>query len=140
MRLREAGPEELDRVEALLERYGFPTADLRDGPVTLHLAEADGEVVGVGGLETYGEAALLRSVAVEAPGEGHGSAICDALEAQAKEQGVGTLYLLTETAAGFFAGRGYERIEREAAPAAIRDTAEFDALCGDGAVAMRKRL
>ncbi|MDZ7701991.1 MAG: arsenic resistance N-acetyltransferase ArsN2 [Halobacteriales archaeon] len=138
--LREAAAGELSTVESLLERYGLPTADLRDGAATVYLASVDGSVVGVGGLEAHGDAGLLRSVAVDERGEGHGSAICDRLEARAASSGIGTLYLLTETAAGFFEGRGYERIDREAAPAAIRATAEFDELCGDTAVAMRKRL
>lgn len=138
--LRAAAAEDLDTVESLLERYGLPTADLRDGDATFYLAEVDGAVVGVGGLEVAGSAGLLRSVAVDERGQGHGSAICDRLEARAGEAGVETLYLLTETAAGFFEGRGYARVDRDAAPAAIQATTEFSALCGETAVCLRKRL
>ena len=140
MRLREAGPEELETVGSLLERYGLPTADLRDGPGTFYLAEVDGSVVGVGGLEAHEEAGLLRSVAVETTGEGHGTSICAALEARARDRGLQALYLLTETAAGFFESLGYERIERGDAPPAIRGTEEFAELCGGTAVCLRKRL
>jgi amino-acid N-acetyltransferase len=53
---------------------------------------------------------------------------------------VETLYLLTTTAAAFFARHGYETVERDTVPARIRGTTEFDDLCPDSAVCMRKRL
>lgn len=140
LRLREATADDLGTVESLLERYGLPTADLRDGDASFYLAEVGGSVVGVGGLEVHGPSGLLRSIAVREPGQGHGSAICDRLEARAREAGVGRLFLLTESAPGFFASRGYERIDRTEAPEAMQSTAEFSELCGDTAVCMRKRL
>lgn len=98
--------------------------------------------VGVGGLEIYGDVGLLRSVAVErsARGRGFGTAVCKGLEARAREEAVETLYLLTTTAADFFADRGYEAVDRAAAPAAIQGTAEFDDLCPATATCMRTSL
>jgi amino-acid N-acetyltransferase len=145
--LRRVDDEGLEAVARLLDAEDLPTADLRDGPGAFFAAHADGdrdsgERVGVGGLEIHGSHGLLRSVVVREPhrGEGYGAAICEGLEREARERGVGTLWLLTTTAAGFFAARGYERVAREAAPAAIRDTAEFAELCPDSATAMLRRL
>jgi amino-acid N-acetyltransferase len=69
-----------------------------------------------------------------------GTAAVRALEARAHDAGVETLYLLTTTAAAFFAELGYERIERESVPAPIRESAEFGELCPSSATVMRRRL
>jgi amino-acid N-acetyltransferase len=132
----------LPYVESRLSRAGLPTADLREPSVSLRVAVRDGDRVGVGGLEVRGEAALLRSVVVEpsARDEGIGTAICTTLESEAREAGSRTAYLLTTTAADFFAARGYERVARADVPPEIAETGEFAALCPDSAVAMRKPL
>lgn len=140
--LSRAEGEDLDRVERLLAAGDLPTGDLRASPGGFFLAAIDGEVVGAGGLEVHGTDGLLRSVVVAGPrrGEGWGSAICDELEARARERGVETVYLLTTTASGFFADRGYEPVAREAVPPSVRNTAEFAELCPDSATVMRAPL
>lgn len=149
--LRRAGDDRLPYVRALLERNGLPTGDLGSSPASLYVAYdgadgADGpdgsDPVGVGGLEIHGPDGLLRSVAVEerARGRGIGTALCGTLEERAAADGAGTLYLLTTTAAGFFAGRGYAAVERGTVPPAIRGTTEFADLCPETATVMRKRL
>lgn len=140
--LEPAAPSDLDRVEALLAANDLPSEDVGSGPATFFLASADGEFVGVGGLEQYGDAGLLRSVVVadDARGEGHGTALCAALESRAREAGVAELYLLTTTAAGFFRQCGYEAVDRSAAPEVIQETAEFRELCPDTATCMTRDL
>lgn len=140
--LRETAASDLETVADLLDVAGLPASDLRDGPGQFYLA-TDGEAqVGVGGLEVYGTAGLLRSVVVPpgSRGQGYGTAVCDALEATARDAGVETLYLLTTTAGAFFADRGYERVDRSAAPEPIQATTQFEALCPAGATCMRKQL
>lgn len=129
-------------VETLLERNDLPTGDVRDEPGRFYVARADGDRVGVGGVEVHGTDGLLRSVVVErsARGQGIGSALVGSLESRASESGVGTLYLLTTTAAEFFAGLGYDEIERDRVPHAIRETTEFADLCPDSATCMRTSL
>jgi amino-acid N-acetyltransferase len=144
--LRPVDDDGLDAVAALLDAEELPTADLRESPGAFFDAHADGDRdgdrVGVGGLETHGSHGLLRSVVVREPhrGEGYGATICDALECEARERGVETLWLLTTTAADFFEKRGYDRVPRDATPTAIRDTAEFAELCPDAATVMRRSL
>lgn len=142
VRLHPAGPDDLGRVRGLLDAAGLPTADVGDGSATFVLARAGGEVVGTGGLEVRGDAALLRSVAVEesARRAGHGTAIARRLAAVARALGVRGLYLLTTDAAGFFEALGYERVDRAAVPDPIRETEQFAGLCPDSATPMRLRL
>jgi amino-acid N-acetyltransferase len=132
----------IDYVVGRLDAAGLPTDDVREKPARFYLAAVDGQVVGVGGLEPHGDAGLLRSVVVD-PDErdrGLGGALVAALEAEAREAGVDTLYLLTDTAPDFFAGHGYTPIDRDAAPPAIQETSEFSELCGDAAVCMHKPI
>jgi len=138
--LRPADADDRAVVERLLADAGLPTADLDDA--TLYVATRNGDRVGAGGLEVRGDAALLRSVVVppDRRGEGHGAAVVDGLETRAREACVGTLYLLTTTAAAFFAARGYERIDRDAVPEPVAGTPEFAELCPDAATCMRKTL
>ncbi|NHN61206.1 MULTISPECIES: arsenic resistance N-acetyltransferase ArsN2 [Halorussus] len=140
--LRKADSETLDRIEELLDANGLPHEAVRSSPECFYVARSGGALVGIGGVERYGSAGLLRSVAVPAPmrGAGYGTALCDALEERARVDGVETLYLLTTTAAEFFARRGYERVGREAAPERVRGTSQFADRCPDSATCMRKRL
>lgn len=140
--LEPADEETLAYVEDLLEVNGLPSSDVRSKPECFYVAYDGDERVGVGGVEVHGSAGLLRSVAVERSvrGQGVGTTICERLEAAAAEEDVGTLYLLTTTARGFFADRGYEAVDRSEAPDAIRGTTEFSDLCPSTAACMRKRL
>jgi amino-acid N-acetyltransferase len=140
--LEPAGEDGLPYVEELLAENDLPSADVRSKPECFYVACGDDGAVGIGGIEVHGTAGLLRSVVVErsARGEGHGTVLCERLEAIAADEGVGTLYLLTTTAREFFAERGYEEIGRDEVPDAIRGTAEFADLCPATAACMRKRL
>lgn len=134
--------DDLAFVERMLAAAELPVADVRTGTTRFYAASLGGERVGVGGVERSGSDALLRSVAVveERRGEGVGSTLCAELERRAAHDGIRALYLLTTTAADFFAKRGYGRVEREAVPQPLRETPQFASLCPDSAVAMRKRL
>lgn len=132
----------LDYVERCLRQTDLLTQDLQTTPAEFYYATADGERVGVGGIEEYGRVGLLRSVVVEPSkqGRGYGSALCAALETTAQTNGLETLYLLTTTAAEFFAAQGYDAIDRTTAPDAIQGTTQFRGLCPSTATCMRKSL
>jgi len=102
----------------------------------------EGRVVGAVGLEIHGEDGLLRSLVVdpEVRGGGLGLRLVDALEAAAADRGLTNLYLLTTTAARFFPKLGYAVGLRAEVPAAVAGSREFQALCPDSAVMLRKRL
>ncbi|MFC4543634.1 arsenic resistance N-acetyltransferase ArsN2 [Halosolutus amylolyticus] len=140
--LRQADERTLSSVETLLAENDLPTADVRSNPGWFYLAFHGDDRVGVGGIEPYGTDGLLRSVVVErsARGNGLGTALTEALEEVAREEGIATLYLLTTTASAFFASHGYEEIDRIDAPDAILRTTEFAELCPASATCMRKSL
>lgn len=140
--LRQADQQTIQYVERLLERNDLPSADVASKPKCFYVASDGEETVGIGGLEVYGDAGLLRSVVVEdrARGTGVGTALCTELEARAEAMGVETLYLLTTTAAAFFAELGYERTERTAVPGSIRQTTQFADLCPSTATCMQQSL
>lgn len=140
--LQRADEETIGYVETLLERNGLPSSDVRAGAGRSYIGYDHGERVGVGGIETYDTEGLLRSVVVErgARENGFGTALCEALERTARDNGVETLYLLTTTASEFFEDLGYETIERDAVPEAIRQTTEFADLCPTTATCMRKSM
>lgn len=137
---------DVEWVHDLLERADLPTDDLSatraaDGPA-LYVVRSEAGRVGCIGVERYGDDGLLRSAVVleEYRGEGYGRAAVRALETESRDSSIGTLYLLTTTAADFFERLGYERVERAAVPEAVRESAEFSDLCPSSAVAMCRRL
>ena len=104
------------------------------------VARDAGQVVGAAALELYADAALLRSVVVDASvrGQGVGQQLTVSALALANELGVSTVFLLTTTAADFFPRFGFERITREDVPASVRASVEFQSACPASAVVMRR--
>ena len=130
-------------VKQLLSESGLPVADITAQHLQHFFGCGSGlELEGLVGLELYGEAALLRSLAVASSrrGSGVGSGLVAHAELHAREQGVQSLYLLTTTAEKFFLRRGYARIPRENAPAAIKTTSEFSGICPTSSAFMVKYL
>ena len=140
---REASADDLPAIRALLASCALPVNDLTPAMLRGFLvARHAGQVVGTAGVEAVGADALLRSVAVAPDHRGLGIAerLCDLLEARAKQAGAANLYLLTETAEGYFSQRGFRPIERDQVPPALQATAEFHHLCPTSAICMRKGL
>ena len=134
---------DFEALTALLAEAGLCYDDLTPAHLDhFALLHDDGALIGAVGLEVEGTDALLRSliVAPDRRGEGLGLRLVDAIEAHARTAGVTRLYLLTTTAADFFAARGYVVIDRAAVPEAIAQTHEFRSFCPDSAVCMCKPL
>lgn len=130
-------------VASLLDQAGLPVADLATGsPVVLYGRSANGALIGVVGLELYGAAGLLRSLAVEPKSQnsGLGRALVKHAENQASNAGVRELYLLTTTAERYFERLGYHTVPRSEAPTVIASTSQFSSLCPSSSAFMRKSL
>lgn len=141
MHIGKARPAERAWIEAALEAERLCV--LGTAPAELFAARDEaGAIVGAVGLERYGADGLLRSLVVSpaARGRGIGCALVAALEAHAAANGMATLYLLTETAADFFAALGYERIDRTLAPEPVAASEEFRDSCPETAPCFRKCL
>jgi amino-acid N-acetyltransferase len=135
-----ATPAQFDQLAALLHASGLPVDGLRDHLDTALVALDGATVVGSAALELYGTGALLRSVAVAAShrGMGLGGRLVDAAISLAHEHGVTTLYLLTETAAPYFAARGFTPVDRQQIIGPVTNSIEFVSACPASAQAMRR--
>ena len=140
--VRAAVDGDMRGIEELLRGSRLPTTDLADSRPEFLVACEGPEIIGVGGLEIHGDVGLLRSVVVvdRLRGHGIGRILVDAVEASARDRGVASLLLLTETAADFFGRLGYSEIARDDVPQGIRNCAEFRQLCPQSARCMIKRL
>lgn len=139
---RAAAPDDWDAIARLLRDSGLPIAGADAHLDGFLLATRDGRVLGTAALERYGTAALLRSVAVvpEARGTGLGRALVDAAIGRARNSGIETLVLLTETAPQFFPRFGFLRISRDDVPDAVLASEEFRGACCKSAAVMRLDL
>src|SRR5687768_1529878 len=120
--LRPARPDDLPAIERLLTQSGLPLVGVAPALDDFVVAESEGMVVGVAGLEVRRESALLRSVAV-APdwrSRGVGAALVSRLIADAGGRGLRALYLLTTTAERYFPSFGFRPIARQDVPAEMR--------------------
>ena len=140
--LRPASTKDLPRVEKLLIESKLPLDGVKESLQDFVVAEANGEIVGVAGLEVCCDDALLRSVAVrpEWRSKGVGRALVNRAIAEAESRGLRALYLLTTTAEHYFPSFGFAKVERAAIPDAVRATREFTSACPASAVAMSRRL
>jgi UDP-N-acetylmuramate: L-alanyl-gamma-D-glutamyl-meso-diaminopimelate ligase len=105
--------------------------------------DADAPLVGCVALETVGDVALLRMLAVapERRGEGLGYVLVEAATDRARRQGVLRLYLVTDGAQGYFGEKlGFEAIDRKDVDPAITTTAEYQLARSRTATWMRKEL
>jgi amino-acid N-acetyltransferase len=137
-----AGPS-LAAAIALLRAAQLPTEDLTDSHLQhFFMASSPSAPVGLVGLELHGCDALLRSLVVDPTSrtEGIGSQLVEHAENYARARGVESVYLLTTTAEGFFAQRGYSRIDRRHAPESISTTREFSSICPASSAFMVKHL
>jgi amino-acid N-acetyltransferase len=140
--IRLATKRDATAIEALLKNAGLPTADLASAKPLFLVAFNGDSLVGVAGIERFGEAALVRSVAVTPAhrGQGVGRALIEQVEAEATKAGAKQLILLTETAKAFFLRAGYSVIDRVTVPAAVQTCEEFRSLCPQSATCMAKNL
>jgi amino-acid N-acetyltransferase len=137
--VRPARPADMAVVRQLLADAKLPLDGL-DEQFGDHyaVAEAQGQIIGAVGVEVYDRWGLLRSAVVSPAQRGTGLGIRLTKEriAWAREQRLEGLYLLTETAAPFFARLGFAEVARKSAPAAVQASREFAVACPDSATCM----
>jgi N-acetylglutamate synthase-like GNAT family acetyltransferase len=142
IQVESATPADLPAIRELLQRLDLPAQDL-GAPNQRFLVARDGvELAGCVALENYGDAALLRSLAVppSRQRQGLGNTLHERALGVAREAGITDVFLLTTTAETFFARQGYARVARSAVPAPVQASPEFRSLCPAAAVCMTRRL
>jgi N-acetylglutamate synthase-like GNAT family acetyltransferase/SAM-dependent methyltransferase len=129
-------------IEALLAEVDLPAAEIRKRIDNFLVARTGGRVVGCVGLELYGKAALLRSLAVlpESRGQGVGARLATGILERARRLGASEAVLLTTTVQAMAAAMGFEAVPRESVPAGVRGSWEFKADCCGAATCMRLTL
>ena len=137
-----ASINEFDAVYRLLANNDLPVQDLKNHFSGFTVAKCGSALVGTVGLEVYGELALLRSLCVADSHRARrvGEALVSAAVKRASARGVRSLYLLTTSAARYFAALGFAPVERHDVPPPIQGTAQFSSLCPTSAVCMRKTV
>lgn len=136
--IRRAVQQDLPSVEQLLVASKLPTAGVAESLDGFLVAEHDGALVGVVGVEECCEYGLLRSTAV-APawrGRGLGRQLVQRAIAQSESKGVRALYLLTTTAEHYFPSFGFSPTTRDLVPTPVRDSVEFRSACPASATVM----
>ncbi len=137
--LRSAAPEDLPAIELLLRQSGLPMEGVAESVGNFVVAESEGSIVGVVGLEVHEGHGLLRSAAVapEWRGAGLGQRLVARMIAEAEARGIRALYLLTTTADRYFPKFGFTTTTRAEIPAALNASAELRGACPASAIVMQ---
>lgn len=137
--IRAATADDVASVEAALRDSELPLDGLREQfGEGYAVAEVDGRLIGVEGIEVHGDDGLLRSAAVISSwrGKGVGDALTRDRIEWARRRGLRSLYLLTTTAGDYFPRFGFAKVDRESAPPAVRTSREFSEACPSTALFM----
>ena len=142
VQVRPATSTDLSAVEDLLRRSDLPLDGVKESLGSFVVAEQGGKLVGVAGLEQCGDYGLLRSAAVDPEwrGRGLGRTLVERVIFNAESNGLRALYLLTTTAKKYFPIFGFHETTRDAVPAAVQATAEFNGACPSSATVMKLPL
>jgi len=127
---------------ALLAGEKMPVADLPETLENFVVATEDNLIIGVAGLEIYGAYCLLRSLAVLPAYRNKGAAteLLNKIEHMAAAKSLSEIYLLTETAPGYFSRNGYHLITRPDVPIEVQQSSEFSYICPQSAIVMKKTI
>jgi amino-acid N-acetyltransferase len=137
--IRSASAGDLPAVESALRDSDLPLDGLHEQFGEAYaVAESNGQLIGVEGIEIHGNDGLLRSAAVVSDwrGKGVGDALTRDRIEWARRRGLRSLYLLTTTAGDYFPRFGFAVADRDTAPDAVRRSREFSEACPSSALFM----
>jgi amino-acid N-acetyltransferase len=134
--------QDFQHFKKLLKSSNLPADDLDMQRDLLVAYVEDGQMVGTGGLEIYGSYGLLRSLSVKlgTRGKALGTALTTHLIDAARLRGLKGIYLLTESAHGFFQRKGFVDVGRDLVPAELHASSEFANKSSNHAAVMRLDL
>jgi C_GCAxxG_C_C family probable redox protein len=139
--IRRAGPEDIGAIKTLLAVCLLPAHDVSDSRIRFLVAESDRGIIGVSGFEVLANGvALLRSLAVM-PGyrkQQIGRRLVNRTIAAADDDGIGRIFLLTESATDYFSNVGFVAVPRDQAPPELGAATLDTRPCSRGATLMRR--
>ena len=140
--VRAASAADRPAIERLLSDLQLPVVGVEEWISEFWVAESGRKIVGVAGIELYGEGALLRSVAVDPAWRsgGLGRTLVDRALDAARDSGARVVFLLTTTAEKYFPRLGFVGTSRDQVPAGVQGSIEFREACPASAVVMRRAL
>jgi amino-acid N-acetyltransferase len=141
-RVTPASAGDLPEICQLLSASGLSGEGLDDFLDTTLISRSRGRIIGCAALEIYGASALLRSVAVDVgwQARGLGAELVEKAIRLAQSHQVNEMFLLTTTAADYFARHGFARCSRDDTPPPMQQSIEFTTLCPASAVCMRRPI
>jgi N-acetylglutamate synthase-like GNAT family acetyltransferase len=136
--IRQAEPQDLPAVLALLAEAKLPVEGVADHFHSFFVDDDGGRIVASAGLEVHGDVALLRSLVVAADlrGTGLGAALLRRALHEAHGR-AGGVYALTITAEGYLSRFGFEPVRRDLIPAQLLESRELQDACPSSATVLR---
>ena len=130
-------------VSKLLHQNNLSTEGITEKDVQFFAMYEEEIALGIGAFTVCGVFAMLRSVCIDHRYQkrGLGNVLCNQLFIKAKELGLENIYLLTDTAEGFFKKQNFNRIKREELPIVLENNILVQSACSMNSVVMyRKNL
>ena len=142
LEFEDASMLDVPAIEAMLVQANLSIVGVRRHIAHFRLGKLGGKIVAVGGLEIYGEQALLRSIAVdtEQRNKGYGKQIVRDVCHSAQLAGIRDVYLKTVSASAFFDGLGFEVQAFEQIPKSVKKSSQFRGACPASATVMHLTL
>jgi amino-acid N-acetyltransferase len=136
--IRQAEPQDLPAVLALLVEARLPTEGVADHFHSFFVDDDGGRITASVGLELHGDVALLRSLAVafDLRGTGLGAALLRRALSEAHGRAAG-VYALTTTAERYLSGFGFERVPRSSVPPRLLASRELQDACPSSATILK---
>lgn len=134
-----AGEGDVSAIKELLTSASLPTAGVDEHWQTFLVARDADRLIACGGAEAYPTAALIRSIAVDPAYRSHGLGrrLVRQLLDRLASRGLREFYLLTTTAEGYFARRGFKTIDRDEVHPQLLASRELQDACPASATCMR---
>lgn len=135
---RAAAVEDLSAIAKLLVANELPAHHVDDSLGDFLVVDEDGGVIGCIAVESHGDDALLRSLAVQrsARNRGVGGRLAEAAIALARRRGHRRAVILTSTVREWAQRRGFREIPRAELSKKVRESWEFSERQCDGAACM----
>ena len=136
-----AEPGDFRQLHEILIENGLPIAGVDIGKGNYYIASGQ-NLLGVIGLEQYGTAVMLRSLAVtpQARKTGIAAQLIDYALQQLKGTNVTDVYLMTNTAEQYMAKYGFVRIARDKVPNHVLTTSALGDACSLSSTCMHLKL